>query len=155
MALHEKKVFHLYRILNLLAIGTCIYLAVFVSPLKEVLLPPLKRFVVANIDALINIIWLTFVIGSTALIVIFWWIYDSDKKYKSRAKAYISKLVVKNYYKGAKRVDYYKAVKTALSKYSRQIPGEEDQVAGSVDVKTSDAEKARVKLIKARAAVKP
>lgn len=155
MSVNEKKTFRLYRYLNLLALALCVYLAVFVSPLKEVLLPPLKRFVVTNIDALINVIWLVFIIGSTSLAAVFWWIYDSEKSDKSRAKEYISQLVAKDYYKGVKKVDYYKAVKTALSKYSRDSLGGEEATAKGSDVKTSDADKIRAKLKKARFKARP
>lgn len=155
MPLNEQQTFRLYRILTFIALGLCIYLAVFVSPLKGIILPPLKKFVVANINALVNVVWLTFILGSTSLAGVFWWIYDSDKIDRSRAKEYISQLVAKDYYKGVKKVDYYKAVKTALSKYSRQTPGEEDPAAGGSDVKTSDADKVRAELKRIKAKAMP
>lgn len=146
MTVNEKKTFRLYKVLNIIALGFCIYLAVFVSPLKDFFLPHLRKFVTVNIDAFVNVLWVTFIAGSVALVLMTRWIASADRINKSRAKSYLSKLVAKDYYKGAKRIDFYKAVKTSLSKYSRQVPGEEDPGTAGADVVTSDAFKIRGKL---------
>jgi len=144
MTINEKKTFRLYRTLNILALGICLYVVVFVSPLKEFILPHLRKFVEANIDIITNILVVAFMVGSLALAFIVWWVVYADKATKSRMEAYVSQLVAKDYYKGSKRIDVYRAVKTAISKYSGQIPGEEDH--GSPNVVTSPSEKVRGKL---------
>ncbi len=129
MTISEKKIFRFYRHLNFIAVGVCLFLVFFVSPLKGIVLPHLRGFVTANLDALLNIFWVVFITGSSAMILIVLWLEKTDRETKPRAKQYISRLVAKDYYKTNRRVDYYRAVKTALSKFSAQTPGEEDRVS--------------------------
>lgn len=124
MPLDEKKTFQLYRHLNVAAVLVCIYLAIFVSPLKVFFLPHLHRFITVNIDAIINILVITFMAGSLCLMFMVWWINFADKNMKRRVSAYMSQMVAKDYYRGNKRIDFYRAVKTSLSKYSRDDPAE-------------------------------
>lgn len=132
MPLNEKKTFQIYHYLNWAAVFVCAYLAIFVSPLKVFIVPHLHNLITENIDAIVNILVMTFMLGSLALMFMVWWINFADKAMKRRAAQYISQLVAKDYYKGSKKIDFYRAVKTSLSKYSRDDPAE---VGHSVDQK--------------------
>jgi len=94
--------------------------------------PPLLQFVNAHSSFLLYLSSFIFVSCSLLLILIVWWLDWGDRRKSPPDSKYISQLVCKNYYGDYKKVSFYRAIKTSLSKFSRaSLNGEEDTAAGT------------------------
>jgi hypothetical protein len=118
------------RVLTLelkIALAIVVLVVYFHDFIKLYIKPPVMEYVSTHIDFLKLLILCVFIFCSLFLILIVWLLEWGDKKQQSVVTKYVSQLVCSNYYGDYRRTDVYKAIKTCLSKFSRDGAQEEDQ----------------------------
>lgn len=125
---YAKK--NIKRVLTLelkIALAIVVLVVYFHDFIKLYIKPPVMEYVSTHIDFLKLLILCVFIFCSLFLILIVWLLEWGDKKQQSVVTKYVSQLVCSNYYGDYRRTDVYKAIKTCLSKFSRDGAQEEDQ----------------------------
>lgn len=91
--------------------------------------PPVMEYVATHIDFLKFLILVVFLFCCSSLVLIVWWLEWGDKKQQSVVTKYVTQLVCANYYGDYRKTNVYKAIKTCLSKFSRDGVQEEEKIA--------------------------
>lgn len=106
-----------------------IFLLVFIFNdfIRTSIKPPVMEFVGEHMEFLKFLIFIVLVFCTTALILIVWWLEWGDKKKNSAITKYVTQLVCENYYGDYRKTDVYRAIKTCLSKFSRDQIQEEER----------------------------
>lgn len=94
---------------------------------KQNIKPDLMNFVANNTTLLFLIMFAVFVVGASLLIFIVWWTEYGEKQKVSPLVRHISQLVCKNYYGDYRKTNIYRAIKTCLSKFSRDSLNAEEE----------------------------
>lgn len=92
--------------------------------------PVLQDFVEGHIALLFVVMFLVFLFCASTLIFIVWWTEWGEKQKVSPVVRYISRLVCPNYYGNYRRSNVYKAIKTCLSKFSKDTLDDAEEEVG-------------------------
>ncbi len=121
MLIKEKKIYlFIVRFLKI-ALAVFIVTCIFVDPLRSLIFPPLKDFVHKHINLLVHMVVLIFIICTFILLLI---LVALEKEYQrmrslNQEPDYKSELVAKDYFEKGKSFDYYKAIRTLISRYRK------------------------------------
>jgi antitoxin component YwqK of YwqJK toxin-antitoxin module len=115
----EKHVKKLFKVELKVVFFICLAVIFSFDFLKAHVKPQIIQFVNTHSSFLINLSLVIFLICSFLLTCIAWWVFWGEKRKDSPISKYISQLVCENYYGDYKRINVYRAIKTSLSKFSR------------------------------------
>ncbi len=109
-----------------LAIGFAVFY--YQDFIRVYIKPAVMEFVEIYGVALLYFLFGVFVTCGIFMIFIVWWLEWGDKKRERYVSKYISQLICDNYYGDYRKTNVYKAIKTCLSKFSRDsLEGEKDE----------------------------
>ena len=118
MVLKKQKVNYLFQKLVIAAVIICFFVLLLKGYLYGLIKPFLKPLSREYFEVAAYFFGYFFIGCSTILFIIDLLIERDHKNVKSDAVGYKSELVAKDYYKATKKIDYYKAVQTMLSKHT-------------------------------------
>lgn len=119
MVLQKKKLRKVIALELKIAIVILALVLIFKDAVKPYFKSPVMDYVSDHIDFLKTIILFTFLFCSLVLILIVWLLEWGDKQQRSTVTKFVSRMVCENYYGNYRKTNVYKAIKTALSKFSR------------------------------------
>lgn len=115
----EKNIKPLLRDHLKAALIICLVVIFSLDFLRAHVKPHILQFVNAHSSLLINLSLIFFLVCSFFLTLIAWWVFWGEKRKDSPISQYISQLICDNYYGDYRRINVYRAIKTSLSKFSR------------------------------------
>ncbi len=101
----------------ILLFGITLLGVVFFGPLRPYIVPPIKKIINIRLELLADFMLYIFL---TCCIILAFLLYLLDREKRKEDHSlpkYRSAYVAKDYYKGIKKVDYYRAIKHILSRY--------------------------------------
>ena len=125
MVLQKKKLKKVIALELKIAIAILALVLILKDVLKPYFRSPVMDYVATHIDFLKTIILFTFLFCSIILILIVWLLEWGDRQQRAAVTKFVSRLVCENYYGNYRKTNVYKAIKTALSKFSRTDQQEE------------------------------
>ena len=125
MVFQKKNIRKVFALEIKIALVILALVLILKDSLKPYFKSPVMDYVSDHIDFLKTIILFTFLFCSLVLIVIVWLLEWGDKQQQSVVTKFVSRLVCENYYGNYRKTNVYKAIKTALSKFSRNDQQEE------------------------------
>jgi hypothetical protein len=133
MVLQKKKLRKVIALELKIAFAILVVVLLAKDTIKPFFKMPVMEYVGTHIDFLKTVILFVFLFCSLFLIIIVWLLEWGDQQQKSVVTQYISRMVCQNYYGNYRKTNVYKAIKTCLSKFSR------DAVSEQGGVKTDDS----------------
>jgi len=120
MVLRKKAVQKVFILELWVALAILFLCLVFQDYIVTYLKPPVMDYVGTHIDFLKIVMLSVFLFCAFILILIVWLLEWGDRQKKSPVTQYISIMVCENYYGDYRKTNVYKAIKTALSKFSSE-----------------------------------